>query len=190
MFIHKCMMLHPYICHRYLADRYDLISLSITKYETSKYLIYPPTTMVRWRSSGCISFQMRCNMMTSSNENIFRVTGLCAENSPVTGEFPSQRPVTRSFDAFFDLHLNERLSKQSRRRWFETQLCSFWRHCNVGCNLQKSYGHMCRTGCLYFGPNIIITIRIAVITISEPYIWMVQWLASHLHQLGIHWSRR
>ena len=43
--------------------------------------------------------------MTSSNENIFRVTGhLCGE-SPVTGEFPSQRPVTRSFDVFFDLHL-------------------------------------------------------------------------------------
>ena len=34
----------------------------------------------------------------------------------VTGEFPSQRPVTRSFDVFFDLHSNKRLSKQSRRR--------------------------------------------------------------------------
>ena len=32
--------------------------------------------------------------------------------SPVTGEFPSQRPVTRSFDAFLDLRLNKRLSKQ------------------------------------------------------------------------------
>ena len=31
---------------------------------------------------------------------------LCAGNSPVTGEFPSQRPVTRSFDVFFDLHMN------------------------------------------------------------------------------------
>ena len=38
--------------------------------------------------------------------------------SPVTGEFPSQRPVTRSFCVFFYLHLNKRLSKQSRRRWF------------------------------------------------------------------------
>ena len=28
---------------------------------------------------------------------------LCTGNSPVTGEFPSQRPVTRSFDVFFDL---------------------------------------------------------------------------------------
>ena len=40
--------------------------------------------------------------------------------TPVTGEFPAQRPVTRSFDVFFDLHLNEQLSKQWRRRWFET----------------------------------------------------------------------
>ena len=30
-----------------------------------------------------------------------------------TGEFPAQRPVTRSFDIFFDLRLNNRLSKQS-----------------------------------------------------------------------------
>ena len=33
---------------------------------------------------------------------------------------PAQRPVTRSFDFFFALHLNKQLSKQSRRRWFET----------------------------------------------------------------------
>ena len=40
---------------------------------------------------------------------------LCAGNSPFNGEFPSQRPVTQSFDVFFDLCLNKRLSKQSRR---------------------------------------------------------------------------
>ena len=38
---------------------------------------------------------------------------ICAGNSPVTGEFPAQRPVTQSFDVFFDLRLNERLSKHS-----------------------------------------------------------------------------
>ena len=41
----------------------------------------------------------------------------CAGNSPVTGEFPAQRPVTRSFDVFFDLRLNQRLSKQSWGWW-------------------------------------------------------------------------
>ena len=44
-------------------------------------------------------------MMTSLNGNIFRVTGLCVGNSPVTGEFPLQKPVTRSFDVFFDPRL-------------------------------------------------------------------------------------
>ena len=34
---------------------------------------------------------------------------ICARNSPVTGEFPAQKPVTQSFDVFFDLRLNERL---------------------------------------------------------------------------------
>ena len=56
---------------------------------------------------------------------------LCAENSPVTGKFPAQRPVTRSFDVFFDLSLNKRLSKHSWRRWFETPSRSLWRHCNA-----------------------------------------------------------
>ena len=51
-------------------------------------------------------------------------------NLPVTGEFPSQRPMTRNFNVFFDRCLNKRLCKQSRRRWFETSSRSLWRHCN------------------------------------------------------------
>ena len=72
-----------------------------------------------------------CCMITSSNGNIFRVTGpLCGEFTG-TGEFPSQRPVTWSLDIFFDPRLNKWLNKQSRRRWFETPPCSSWRHCNA-----------------------------------------------------------
>ena len=52
-------------------------------------------------------------------------------NSPVTGEFPSQRPVTRSFDVFFHLCLNKRLSKQLRGWWFKTPSRSLGRHCNA-----------------------------------------------------------
>ena len=33
----------------------------------------------------------------------------------VSGEFPSQRPMTRSFDVFFDLRPSKRLNKQLRR---------------------------------------------------------------------------
>ena len=49
----------------------------------------------------------------------------------VPGEFPAQRPVTRSFDVFFDLRLNKRLSKQSWSWWFETLSHPLWRHRNV-----------------------------------------------------------
>ena len=55
---------------------------------------------------------------------------LCVANSQVTCEIPSQRPVTRSFDVFFGLHLNKRLSKQSWGWWFETPSRSRWRHLN------------------------------------------------------------
>ena len=70
-------------------------------------------------------------MMTSSNGNIFRVIGhLCGEFTG-PGEFPTQRPVTRSFDVFFDQRLNKRLSKQPWGWWFETPSWSLWRQCNV-----------------------------------------------------------
>ena len=65
-----------------------------------------------------------------------------AGNSPVTGEFPSQMPVTRSFDVFFDIRLNKRLSKQSWGWWFERPSCPLWRHCNANISMgiaQKSY---------------------------------------------------
>ena len=56
-------------------------------------------------------------------------------NSPVTGEFPSKRPVTQSFDVFFDLCPKKKtVEKQSRRRWFETSSRPLWRHCNVNLN--------------------------------------------------------
>ena len=60
--------------------------------------------------------------MTSSNGNIIRVTGHC--------EFPAQRPVTRSFDVFFDLRPNKRFSKQWWGLWFETLSRPLWRHSN------------------------------------------------------------
>ena len=66
--------------------------------------------------------------MASSSGNIFRVTCPCVGNSLLTGEFPSQRPVTQNFNVFFDLRLDKRLSKQPRYRWFETLSCSLWCH--------------------------------------------------------------
>ena len=61
----------------------------------------------------------------------FALLVLCEGNQPVTGGFPTQRPVMRSFEVFIDQPLNKRLSKQSRRPWSETPWRSLWSHCNV-----------------------------------------------------------
>ena len=81
-------------------------------------------------TSAHIQTNHRNDMMTLSNGNIFHVTGpLCGEFTD-PGEFPTQRPVTRSFDVFFVLRLNKRLSKQPWGWWFETPSWSLWRQCN------------------------------------------------------------
>ena len=69
---------------------------------------------IRWQRSNDNPW-LRHQMETFSV-----VLAICAGNSPVPGEFPAQRPVTRSFDIFFDLRLNKRLSKQSWGWWFGT----------------------------------------------------------------------
>ena len=81
--------------------------------------------------------------VTSSNRNIFRVTGpLCGEFTG-PGEFPTQWSVTWSFDVFFDLRLNKRLSKQPWSWWFGTPSWSLWRQCNdeptLGCGRFVSF---------------------------------------------------
>ena len=77
-------------------------------------------------------------MMTSSNRNISALLSLCAGNPPVTGDFLAQRPMTRSFDIFFDLRLNKRLTKQTWGGWFEMSTHPLWRHCNA--RGRKYYG--------------------------------------------------
>ena len=83
-------------------------------------------------------------MMTSSKEAFFALLAICAGNSPVTGIFPTLRPVTRSFVAFFDLCLNKRLNKQS---------CDLRRHLiyydviAMVCFLIISAGRACDTSC-------------------------------------------
>ena len=64
-------------------------------------------------------------------ETFSALLAICAGNSPVFGEIPAQRPVTRSFDVFFDLRLNKRLSKQSWGWWFKTLPRPLWHHSNI-----------------------------------------------------------
>ena len=67
-------------------------------------------------------------------ETFSTLLALCEGNPLATGEFPSQRPVTLSFDVFFDLCLHKQLSQWWRCQSFETPSHSSWRRCNVGSN--------------------------------------------------------
>ena len=57
-------------------------------------------------------------------ETFSALLAICAGNSP------HKKPVTRSFNVFFDLRLNQPLSKQWWGWWFETLSRSVWLHCN------------------------------------------------------------
>ena len=86
-------------------------------------------------------------------ETFSALLAICAGNSPVPGEFPTQRPVTRSFDVFFDVRPNKQLSKQSWGWWFETLSPSLWRHRNVEgvwCHMQ-----VLRTGTSNYIPQFL-----------------------------------
>ena len=77
-------------------------------------------------------------------ETFSALLAFCAGNSPVHGEFPAQRPVTRSFDVFYDLRLNKRLSKQSWGWWSETPSSSLWRHRNASIGTWQLFKvHLC-----------------------------------------------
>ena len=73
-----------------------------------------------------ISTTSWCHQM----ETYHALPALCVGNLPVIAGSTWQRPVTRRFDAFIDVCLNKRLSKQSGCRWFEAPWRSLWRHCN------------------------------------------------------------
>ena len=132
-------------------------------------------------------------------ETFYALLAICAGNSPVSGEFPAQRPVTRSFDFFFDLCLNKRLSKQSWCWWFETQSCLLWRHCNAVKNniLQNrrdtskhsfplrskryEFSTLKGSACLPLMLNYIQTIPQTEVWLSRVHIWQVTyniWLSS------------
>ena len=107
-----------------------------------------PDSILRWYLTSTWSYDRPISTMKFPRswwrhqmETFSALLALCAGNSPVTGEFPSQRPVTRSFYVFFDLHPNKRLSKQSWGWWFDTPSHPLWRH---------------RNGYLLPGPQFII----------------------------------
>ena len=76
-------------------------------------------------------------------ETFSALPAICSGNSPVTGEFPTQRPVTRSIDVFFHLRLNKQMSEQSWGWWFETLSRPRWRHCNDAAKTKQNTSEQC-----------------------------------------------
>ena len=91
--------------------------------------------------------RLKCNLTSTwwrhQMETFSALLAICAGNSPVPGEFPTQRPVTRSFDVYFDLRPNKRPSKQSWGWWFQTQSRPLWRHRNGIWDYYKSQMLLC-----------------------------------------------
>ena len=85
---------------------------------------------LHWKTEYVPSRKHRANQNNSVTSMYDALLAICARNSPVIGEFTAQRPVTRSFDVFFDLRLSKRLSKQPWGWCFETLSRLSWRHCN------------------------------------------------------------
>ena len=114
LYCSHCQQNHIFVKRKEPQAFYYIIFLILLQPKTSHKGVYPPAQ--RNTLAYVLIFEKKItnnlsHMMTSSNGNIFKVTGhLCGE---FTGEFPPQRPVTRSFDVLFDLRLNKQLSKQS-----------------------------------------------------------------------------
>ena len=89
------------------------------------------TTSLGTAAMWIVHFILRISWWRHQMETFSALLPICAGKSPVPGEFPAQRPVTRSFNVFFDLHLNKRLSKQPWGWWFETLPLPLSRHNNV-----------------------------------------------------------
>ena len=90
-------------------------------------------------------------MMTSWKGTFSALLAIFAGNSQVPGEFPAERPVTWSFDVFYDMRPNKRLSKRSRGWWFETPSHPLWRHSNVSLPQSMTEHFTSSYGCIITG---------------------------------------
>ena len=105
-------------------------TLFIEKFEFLWFTNKLPNFFLARGEPALLGWLMHLSMMTSSNGNIFRVTGPLWGESTGHRWIPPQSPVAHTFDPFFDVRLNKRLSKHSRRQRFETAWRSLWRHSN------------------------------------------------------------
>ena len=128
---------HWYILHLSTTGQLIWMTNSIKRVNCT----WLPKSSMKWMSaSSAVSLLQNCPWWRHQMETFSALLALCEENSPVTGEVPSQKPVSRSFDVFYDLRLNKRLNKHSRRWWFETPSRPLWRHCDAQIVPSRKYG--------------------------------------------------
>ena len=122
MFNSFCQEFIPFFVYSYLSAIYSVICL---------FIFIPIFNVFIYVFIVYVSIYLIIPWWRHQMETFSALLAICAGNSPVPGEFPTQRPVTRGFDIFFDLRLNIRLGKQSLGWWFETPSRSLWRHNNA-----------------------------------------------------------
>ena len=136
----------PLIFHFISFQEYEASTWEFTRFQALLVRLFSCFTFQSLPPVRCLQRQMSTalrrmptliftwqldTMMTSSNGNVFPVTG------PLCGELTGDRwiPRMKASDVelwyfFFYLRLNKRLSKQSLGWWFETPSGSLWRQCN------------------------------------------------------------
>ena len=117
------------MCRPDLQSLYPLISVFKSKYLRRHFAIWLYCDITNGNTAGCLPLTKHLGVAWWRHqiETFSALLALCAGNSPVT----AQRPVTRSFDVFFVLRLNKRLSKQSKSWWFVMPSRSLRLHCNA-----------------------------------------------------------
>ena len=131
------------ICLHYLVHGKTIFEIMSDSYGTVRQNTYQSKWYIRLHTS-CIRFAVLCT------EIVFDVYTHPRDlrDKVLTPPPPPQRPVTQSFDVFFDLRLNKRLNKHSRRWWFETQSRPLWHHCN---DIRTLHLHSSDKGVAYIG---------------------------------------
>ena len=107
------------------------------------YYFFYHVVVILWRLVCILNGTSAVSWWRHGMETFSAWLALCAGNSSVTGEFPSQRPATRSFAVFFQLRLNKWLNKQWWGWWFETPSCPLWCHCNILMQYHQSIMRFC-----------------------------------------------
>ena len=157
-----------------LAIHYDdvimtMLASQITSLTVVYSIVYSGVIQRKHQSSASLAFVREIHRGPVNFPHKWPVTRKMLPFDDVImlcGEFtgprwiPHKIPVTRSFDVFFDLRLNKRLSKQCWGWWFETLSRPLWRHRNVSgwplfsdvtCNLWRQTHIVLR--CIYsWGP--------------------------------------